>query len=454
MSKWALLKSQLSGKRDSTSGSSIHRFDGYACLVPRKKVIWQGFKFRLEVSSAADGETNMEMQCMGARAACLTHFGEIDTTEFQLQLVVNVVAEEDAEILVQALLDQQESAAWGVYFARLVDASPPKFVEPASQDYCAYMGKPALSITYGMSVKSPALTPTFKQVSFWTYSPSCDADLLLLAREHPTDTGAGIKGLLSHERHGLDNTGNVRVWLAETLLLHVFLERPQMLQTTAGAACANILEVGGGMTGLCGIGLFLSQKVPCTSVTITDGHPDCATNQRVCISMQKTHRGSSFPLGTLRSKQLRWSKGDVHRDLFAVTEGNTLKYDAIIAADCLFFTEFHEDLLWTLAEALSDTGVVYLLQPRRAGSMAAFVSKAQAAGIFHVEEIVDYNSQVTALHAQYLAEEGQGQGQGRYDVDIHFPVLLRLTRSKARAKAAPSTGLSSHYSADPGASRS
>ena len=409
------MKSQLSGKRDSTSSTSIHRFDGYGSLVPRKKVLWQGFKFRLEVSSAAEGETNMEMQCMGARAACLSYFGEIDTTEFQLQLVVNVLAEDTAESLVSALLDSAESAAWGVFFER---RTTPKVVEPAHKDYCEYMGTPAISITYEMTVKSPALEPTFKQVSFWTYTPVADPTLQLYSREQPPHAGVGAKGLLSNELHGLDNTGNVRVWLAETLMLHMLLEQPQMLQTTSGATCRNILELGGGMTGLCGIGLFMSQKVPCASVTITDGHPDCATNQRVCISMQKTHYGADFPQGQLRSKQLRWSRGDLHGDLYAATEGRSVKYDAILAADCLFFTDFHDDLLWTLAEAVSDAGVIYLLQPRRAGSMQLFVQKAAA--VFCVEEITDYSARITALHMEYTANEAL------YDADIHFPVLLRL----------------------------
>ena len=432
MSKWQLLKSQLSGKRDSTSSTSIHRFDGYENLVPRKKNLWQGFKLRLEVSSAAEEETNMEMQCMGARAACLSYFGEIDTTEFQLQLVINVLVEETADSLVRELLDLVASAAWGVYF---VQHSTAKTIVAASKDYSDYMGKPALTITYEMTVKSPTLHPTFKQVSFWTYTPTSEPSLLLFSREQPTDAGVGAKGLLSNELHGLDNTGNVRVWLAETLLLHILLEQPQMLQTTTGAACQNILELGGGMTGLCGIGLFLSQKVPCNSVTITDGHPDCATNQRVCISMQKTHHGTAFPPGQLQSKQLRWSKGDVHRDLFAVTDGNTLKFDVILAADCLFFTDFHDDLIWTIAEAVSDTGVIYLLQPSRSGSMQSFLQKAKA--VFRIEEMAEYNAQITALHMDYVATEEL------YNTDIHFPILLKLTKLKPSA----SSGLSSHYTA-------
>ena len=39
----------------------------------------------------------------------------------------------------------------------------------------------------------------------------------------------------------------------------------------------NILELGGGMTGMCGLGL--AAALPCSSVFVTDGHPDCVANQ-------------------------------------------------------------------------------------------------------------------------------------------------------------------------------
>lgn len=39
----------------------------------------------------------------------------------------------------------------------------------------------------------------------------------------------------------------------------------------------SVLELGGGMTGLCALGLACS--LACSHITVTDGHPDCVANQ-------------------------------------------------------------------------------------------------------------------------------------------------------------------------------
>jgi hypothetical protein len=46
---------------------------------------------------------------------------------------------------------------------------------------------------------------------------------MVLHREKAKDAGIGINQLLSHKLHGVDNTGNVKVWAAESMLLHVLL---------------------------------------------------------------------------------------------------------------------------------------------------------------------------------------------------------------------------------------
>ena len=56
--------------------------------------------------------------------------------------------------------------------------------------------------------------------------------------------------------------------------------------------------------------------------------------------------------------------------------GGGRRFDRIIASDCMFFENFHEDLVWTLLHALTKDGVVYMLQPRRGLSMERFLVKA------------------------------------------------------------------------------
>ena len=43
-------------------------------------------------------------------------------------------------------------------------------------------------------------------------------------REKARDAGLGINQLFSHKLHGVDNTGNIKVWAAEPMLLHVILK--------------------------------------------------------------------------------------------------------------------------------------------------------------------------------------------------------------------------------------
>jgi hypothetical protein len=50
--------------------------------------------------------------------------------------------------------------------------------------------------------------------------------LCVFTREKTKDAGIGVTELLSHKLHGIDNTGNVKVWEAESILLYVLLTNP------------------------------------------------------------------------------------------------------------------------------------------------------------------------------------------------------------------------------------
>jgi predicted nicotinamide N-methyase len=72
-------------------------------------------------------------------------------------------------------------------------------------------------------------------------------------------------------------------------------------------------------------------------------------------------------------------------------EGN--KWDVVIGSDCLFFTDFHDDLVSLLFTILAADGVALLLQPRRHGTMEQFIDKAK--GIFNIEIIEEYSELVS-----------------------------------------------------------
>lgn len=49
---------------------------------------------------------------------------------------------------------------------------------------------------------------------------------VVYTREKTKDAGIGVTELLSHKLHGIDNTGNVKVWEAESILVHLLLSNP------------------------------------------------------------------------------------------------------------------------------------------------------------------------------------------------------------------------------------
>ena len=58
-----------------------------------------------------------------------------------------------------------------------------------------------------------------------------------------------LRGVFSHQHCGVDNTGNVRVWAAEEVLVHMLCCEEQR-ELCKGK---NICELGAGMSGLAGL---------------------------------------------------------------------------------------------------------------------------------------------------------------------------------------------------------
>lgn len=121
------------------------------------------------------------------------------------------------------------------------------------------------------------------------------------------------------------------------------------------------------------------------------------------------------------SQQLRWSYGDKLGDAASLLAQHGT-FDTIIAADCLFFKDFHDDLLWTLSRVLSiaSSSTVYLLQPRRGNTTQLFLEKASE--YFDSEVLDDYCTDITHHRQQYLATCSAKE----YDEDIHYPILIIL----------------------------
>lgn len=99
---------------------------------------------------------------------------------------------------------------------------------------------------------------------------------------------------------------------------------------------------------------------------------------------------------------------------------NKQLFDRIIACDCMFFKEYHTDLVWILFNSLTSNGIIYMFQPRRGNTMELFLNHARQ--YFEITIKENYNQKITELHEQFL------QNSTVYDPDIHYPLLVILKK--------------------------
>jgi predicted nicotinamide N-methyase len=71
----------------------------------------------------------------------------------------------------------------------------------------------------------------------------------------------------------------------------------------------------------------------------------------------------------------------------------------IIGADCLFFQDFHDQLIHLLQTILSPDGTVILFQPSRSHSMENFIQKAEL--VFEVDLREEYSEKVTKRKTKF-----------------------------------------------------
>ncbi|CAI5722140.1 unnamed protein product [Hyaloperonospora brassicae] len=232
--------------------------------------------------------------------------------------------------------------------------------------------------------------------------------------------------LLSHRVYeGVDNTGNIRTWPSEEILLSYMLSsgvcsRVQRRDKAGNALPIACCELGSGMVGLASLGLLAWAPVELQRVLVTDGNPLCVENLQLCLDENK--RRHVFAAKTaaidLSAELLRWDcTAELRSDL-------QHEFDLVFASDCLFFEAFHEDLACTIKTLLRPaSGRCLLLQPSRNGSMERFCCVAKRHG-FAIEQSRDYDPSIVHRHTALQ------QTRGDYVPDVHFPVLLTLTLSQ------------------------
>ena len=226
--------------------------------------------------------------------------------------------------------------------------------------------------------------------------------------------------LFSHKvHHGVDNTGNIRTWPAEQVLLAYMLKNSVVASVVRNTnsndenegdeeegGIVRCCELGAGMAGLAGLGLALHHQQaaaePSISMLITDGNPLSVRN--VALSLQENvaqgvlrpHASSSSSSSSLhiQVELLRWDRA------YKPPADRAQQFDLLFASDCLFFEAFHVDLAHTIQCLLRPaTGKCLLLQPQRGGSLDRFCAVASAPPFgLTVERIDDFDPAITRLH--------------------------------------------------------
>uniref|UniRef100_K3WTP5 Calmodulin-lysine N-methyltransferase n=1 Tax=Globisporangium ultimum (strain ATCC 200006 / CBS 805.95 / DAOM BR144) TaxID=431595 RepID=K3WTP5_GLOUD len=263
---------------------------------------------------------------------------------------------------------------------------------------------------------------------------------IVYVHEKQKNKGVSLQELFSHKvNQGVDNTGNVRTWPSEQVMLTYLLKQnvcenlAQRSKDGETAIPLNCCELGGGMAGLASLGLLAHAPVPFGRFDITDGNPLSVKNLKICV-------GENIAQGAFAKSALTQINVDLLRWDRNVTFSTYVQhqFDLLLASDCLFFEDFHYDLAHTIKQLLRPrTGRCYMLQPSRNGSMERFSRIAETHGL-HVECVSDYDAEITAKHEAYLRTRPD------YAADVHYPVLLIV--SAPAPSVTPSSDATRHVS--------
>lgn len=286
--------------------------------------------------------------------------------------------------------------------------------------------------------------------------------------------------LLSHRKYGVDNTGNVRVWDAESTLAGFLLdtifeegnndiaedhricatheERPShgnilssikeslrfvlLKNSSSGKALCNVLELGAGQAGLAGLGLVAAT---CSSgsttlapmkqlhLTLTDGHPNCVKSNTVCAQiMSQTYLDKTF---TIDTRLLLW---DSSRNGLDSCKDVQESIDLCLASDCVHFQEYHDGLFMTCARTLAVGGFALLCQPKRGSSLDNFMKLVNEVNnglddrsnpLFEVILLEDFHPKVSQMHKAFT--QNQDADASSYNPNWHQPLLLCLKKLRS-----------------------
>mmetsp|Transcript_16255 Transcript_16255/g.21533 ORF Transcript_16255/g.21533 Transcript_16255/m.21533 type:complete len:443 (+) Transcript_16255:35-1363(+) len=415
--KWSILKSAFVGSNsilDDTrlKKNSIHRHQGFE-MFSRDSKIWIP-TVGLKISSRTNADNVTRMIFRKLLIFCQTNGCRIT--------VSRVLFSAYGKALVQCVQITQELCRSGCGKLVKINTGHSKqhsnmliellFYPP--KDYFEFLWSSSKPHETSSSVNADLCKAAKMEGPFTLATYNLKSQCQVMFRERPERKKLSLKELFSHKVHGVDNTGNVRVWFSEQVLLYCLMQPAFLDKLGIKLNNSDVLELGGGMTGLAGIGIAV-QYPKTHQVIISDGNPDSVLNQKLCIHLNE--ETGNIPKGKVKCCHLMWDKEDKSGAISELLHQHPKGFDLIIAADCLFFQDFHEDLKHVLSLLLAKNGQILLLQPTRGESMNNFMDIAQ--GVFTMELLDEYESKISELHQEYLQKSD-------YAPNLHFPFLLRL----------------------------
>lgn len=130
-------------------------------------------------------------------------------------------------------------------------------------------------------------------------------------------------------------------------------------------------------------------------------------------------------LGSITTRHLLWQNEAQYSDIAGIV-------DVVLGADCLFFENFHKDLIALLYTVLSRCAYsrVIMFAPRRGGSLERFLEQLESQNQTRISQGLDkmtwtleerYDEKIWRKH-----EELRQTRLESYHPDIHFPLKLEL----------------------------
>ena len=160
--------------------------------------------------------------------------------------------------------------------------------------------------------------------------------------------------LLKFYQEKVDNTGNLQLWPCEEILtLYCLFNYPKFLNK-------RIIELGAGFSGLCS--LAIKKNLEIGELFITDGNSKSVEALETNVDLNFKDRKDIF------CKELIWN---------AKANNEFGEFDYVLISDCLFFKNYHYDLVITIKRLLKKGGECIIVAPPRGDSMDIFLKIAE-----------------------------------------------------------------------------